>query len=107
MNTYNSTKSTKKKVSSNTKLQPLFSSTSDKLSEKLGSKPLGQNNSSGALVSPQSRSHYGKFPNGKVKGKIEAIKKSRGGSGSRNRKEKTNARLSPLPTKPIKKVPKH
>lgn len=94
-----------KKKQSNEKLEPLFANSNVRASNGLtNQKYMTQNQSSGSLISPQSRSQYGKFQ-GKVKGRIETIKNSRGGSGGANRKN-SKVKLSPLPTKPRKKVPK-
>lgn len=94
-----------KKTSKNGKLEPIFPIKNGGANgHASGQKQLTQNRSSNTLVTPQSRSHYGKFP-GKVKGKIESIKSSRGGSGDRKRKNNSNARLSPLMNKPAKVVP--
>ena len=95
---YYSKKGNKSKGKSS-KLEPLFDKPNG------SKKHLSGANSSQNLISPQSRSQYGKFQ-GKVKGRVEAIKKSRGGSGGRNR-QGSKPRLSPLPSKPSKRVPKH
>jgi hypothetical protein len=85
----------------NEKLKPIFpinEQSSDNFKIKKGST---QNRSSANLISPQSRSQYGKF-GGKFKGKIQKIKNSRGGSGGSKRRKDAKARLSPLPVKPSK-----
>jgi hypothetical protein len=87
-------KTSTKKLTSNSKLEPLFTQSSS------GAK---KNQKMKKQISPESRSHYGKFP-GKVKKKIEVKKTSRGGSGDRIRRAESNTRLSPLPTKSRKKL---
>jgi hypothetical protein len=93
---YTSHQPSTKKLPHNSKLEPLFTQTNGGAKKKSKSKKQ---------ISPESRSHYGKFP-GKVKKKMESIKNSRGGSGEGSRRSGSNTRLSPLPTKPRKKLPK-
>jgi hypothetical protein len=91
---YTSNQTSNKKLPQNSKLEPLFTQSNSGAKKKQKIRKQ---------ISPESRSHYGKFP-GKVKKKMEVIKNSRGGSGDGSRRAGSNTRLSPLPTKSRKKL---